>query len=65
MKTHMEEEHSSEVDKDQNKSVNEIDSTKSSLLKSFESLSEEEISHEAKHECKICEVEFIDLENLQ
>ena len=41
------------MDKDQDKSLNEIDSTKSSLLKYFESLSEEEKSHEAKYECDI------------
>ena len=61
---HTENVHVSKVDKDEAK--NEINSTQSSLLKSFDSPSEDEISsYEAEYECNICDGEFIDLESLQ
>ena len=52
------------MEKDEAK--NEINSTESSLLKSFDSPSEDEISsYEAEYECNICDGEFINLEAFQ
>ena len=54
------------MEKDQDKSAAEVKSTESSLLKSFESKSEENISsNEAEFECNICDGEFIDFEALK
>ena len=49
-----------------NDSLKEDESNESSILKSFESVSEEEIlNHEADYECNICDGEFIDAETLE
>ena len=47
-----------------NNSLKEDGSNESSILKSFESGSEEMLSHDANYECNICDGEFIDAETL-
>ena len=54
------------IDEDQNDSLKDNVSNESSILKSFESVSEEDrFSHEEEYECNICDGEFIDYETLQ